>query len=148
MSEVVLHGTRVFWQSYQSYVCPASLQRGVQLARSSVPQQELVSKIVLLCGWKFGERRGSRCQRRWGTKCASDLTCQDVIVLLIGCVTASRKNLSMPVIPRKVSHSLHLLHGMISNSACHATMINIIITVIHSHFKNLGGGLRVFIQWL
>lgn len=27
-------------------------------------------------------------------------------------------------------------------------MINMIITVIHNHFKNLRAGLRVFIQWL
>lgn len=72
--------------------------------------------------------------------------CQDVIVLLIGCVTASRKNMNLPVIPRNVTHSLHLLHGTLSNSACHATMINMIITVSHNNFKNLGGGLRVFIQ--
>lgn len=63
--------------------------------------------------------------------------CQDVTVLLIGCVTAPRKNTCMPVIPRNVTHSLHLLHGMLSNSACHGTMINMIITVIHNNFKNL-----------
>lgn len=45
-------------QSYQRYVCPASLQKGVQLAKSSIPQHQLLSKIVLLCGWKFGDRRG------------------------------------------------------------------------------------------
>lgn len=56
--EIVLHGAPVSQHSYQRYVCPASLQKGVQLAQSSLPQQELVSKIVMLCGWKFGDQRG------------------------------------------------------------------------------------------